>query len=194
MADRLVVRTERRQRPIRVGYTLASIGFLLVIIGAVASWLVGIGQAAFAYDRAEIGNALTFDGKGGDYSLLLLNSPIEEATNNDLPEAEIACTGERPDGSAFELDGARQAVSSETEAGVEIGRFSTEKGTTTVTCDWKSPRDVFGYYYSVAPAASWFAIASTAVLVGGIVAIGVAVVLLVVGFRGRTVTVREPAA
>lgn len=191
MADRLVVRTERRRRPIRVGFTLAAIGLLLVIVGGVASWIAGIGQAALAYDRAEVGEALAFDGKSGDYSVLLLNSPVEQATNNDLPEAELACTGERPDGSSFELDGARQAVSSETEAGVEIGRFSTGTGSTSVTCDWKTPRDVFGYYYSVAPAPSWFAIGSTAVFIAGFVAIAAAVVLLIVGYRGRAVTVRE---
>ena len=190
MADRLVVRTERLQRPIRIGGVLISVGFLLLLVGAIATWVAGVGQAAFAYDRAAVGETLTFDGRAGDYSLLLLFSPLTPFVGT--PEAQIDCVGERPDGSTFEVDGSRASVRTETDAGIEIGRFSTTEGTTTVTCNRSTTIDS-GYLYSVAPVTSWLSIASTAVLVGGIVVILVGAGLLVYGFRGRAVTTREPA-
>lgn len=189
MADRLVVRTERLQRPIRVGSALAGVGFVLLLAGAVTTWVVGIGQAAFAYDRAAVGESLTFEGGAGDYSLLLLFSPLTPFVGN--PHAQIDCVGERPDGTTFEVDGSRALVRTETDAGIEIGRFNTTEGTTTVTCTRSSTVDP-GYFYSVAPVSSWLSIASTAVLVGGIALILAGTGLLVYGFRGRAVTTREP--
>ena len=190
MADRLVVRTERLQRPIRIGSVLIAIGFVALVIGAIATWVLGIGQAAFAYDRAEVGDTLTFDGKAGDYSLLLLAIPLTPFIGN--PEAQIDCVGERPDGTSFDVDGAVALVRTETEAGIEIGRFTTTEGTTTVTCS-RSGSASSGYFYSVAPVSSWLSTASTAVLIGGIVLMLVGIGLVVYGFRGRAVTTREPA-
>ena len=192
MADRIVVRTERLQRPIRIGGMLLSVGFLLLLIGGIATWVVGIGQAVLAYDRAPVGETLTFGGKAGDYSLLLLTNVITPAIGN--PEAQIDCVGERPDGTSFEVNGAVALVRVETEAGVEIGRFSTTGGTTTVTCDQHGGIGGTGYFYSVAPIKSWFSIASTVALFGGILVMLVGVALLIFGFRGRAVTTREPAA
>ena len=191
MADRLVVRTERLQRPIRVGSVLVAIGFVLLLVGAVATWVVGLGQAAFAYDRAAVGEPLTFEGKGGDYSLLLINTPLTPFVGN--PEAQIDCVGERPDGTTFEVNGAVALVRTETEAGIEIGRFSTTEGTTAVTCSRNGGIDA-AYFYSVAPAKSWFTIATTAMMIGGVVVILVGTGLVIYGFRGRAVTAREPAA
>lgn len=190
MADRLVVRTERLQRPIRIGGGLISVGMLLLLIGAVATWVVGIGQAAFAYDRAAVGEPLTFDGKGGDYSLLLLNTPLTPFVGN--PEAQIDCLGERPDGTTFEVNGAVALVRTETEAGIEIGRFSTTEGSTSVTCSRHGGTDA-AYFYSVAPVKSWLSIATTAMMIGGVVVILVGTALVIYGFRGRAVTTREPA-
>ena len=190
MADRLVVRTERRQRPIRIGGALISIGFILLIAGAIATWVVGLGQAAFAYDRATVGEQLTFEGTGGDYSLLLINTPLTPFVGN--PEAQIDCVGERPDGTTFEVNGAVALVRTETEAGIEIGRFSTTEGTTNVTCSRHGGIDTT-YFYSVAPAKSWFSIATTAMMIGGVAVILGGTGLVIYGFRGRAVTTREPA-
>lgn len=190
MADRLVVRTERLDRPIRIGGVLISVGFVLLLVGAIAAWVVGIGQAVLAYDRAAVGESLTFEGSAGDYSLLLLFNPLTPFVGS--PEAQIDCAGERPDGSTFELNGSRAAVRTETDAGIEIGRFSTTSGTTTVTCT-RNGVGSDGYFYSVAPITSWVSIASLAALVAGVVLLLVGAALLVYGFRGRAVTVREPA-
>jgi hypothetical protein len=189
MADRLVVRTERRQRPIRIGGVLISAGLLLLLLGAITTWVVGIGQAAFAYDRAAVGDTLRFDGKAGDYSLLLINTPLTPFIGN--PEAQIDCAGERPDGTTFEVNGAVALVRTETEAGIEIGRFSTTEGTTTVTCSRTSGIDS-AHFYSVAPVKSWLSIVTTAMMIGGVVIILVGTSLIIYGVRGRAVTSREP--
>lgn len=190
MADRLVVRTERLQRPIRVGSVLIAVGLILLLAGAIATWVVGIGQAVLAYDRAAVGETLTFDGKAGDYSLLLLRNPLTPFIGN--PEAQIDCAVERPDDRTIQVNGAVAAVRTETDAGIEIGRFSTTEGTTTVTCASTSAISSAGYFYSVAPVKPWFAIASTVALAAGVVVILVGVALLIIGFRGRAVTTREP--
>lgn len=190
MADRLVVRTERLHGPIRIGKVVASIGFVLLLVGAAATWVVGIGQSALAYDRAALGDTLTFDGKAGDYSLLLLYTPLTPFVGS--PEAQIDCIGERPDSTTFEVDGARALMRTETDAGIEIGRFTTTEGTTTVTCSRSGGTDT-AYLYSVAPVTSWLSVASTAALVAGIVLMLAGTGLLVYGFRGRAVTTREPA-
>ena len=193
MADRLVVRTERRMGLIRVGGWLFLIGLVALIIGALATWLGTLGQAAFANDRVEIPGELTFDGDGGDYTLLLIENPVY-ATGYGNAVAQIICDVARPDGTTTEVDGSFALVRTETDLGVEIGRFSTTAGETVVDCRWSGTGgDREGYYASVAPAASWFSIASTALLIGGIALLLIAGALLYRGYRGRSVTERVPA-
>lgn len=189
MADRLVVHTERLQRPMRIGGVLVSVGFVLLVLGAIATWVVGIGQAVLAYDRAAVGESLTFEGAAGDYSLLLLFNPLTPFIGT--PEAQIDCVGQRPDSSTFEVNGARAAVRTETDAGIEIGRFSTTDGTTIVTCTGNGIASS-GYFYSVAPVKSWLSIASTATLIGGIVLVLAGTGFIAYGIRGRSVTTRVP--
>ena len=154
MADRLVVRTERRMGLIRVGGWLFLIGLVALIIGALATWLGTLGQAAFANDRVEIPGELTFDGDGGDYTLLLIENPVY-ATGYGNAVAQIICDVARPDGTTTEVDGSFALVRTETDLGVEIGRFSTTAGETVVDCRWSGTGgDREGYYASVAPAAT----------------------------------------
>jgi hypothetical protein len=190
MADRIVVRTERRRGFIRAGAWLTIIGLVPLLVGGVATWAVGIGQAAFANDRTAIPGTLSFDGDGGEYSLLLIAAPVI-AVGPDNVVAQVRCDVARPDGSTDTVDGSFAVVRTETDAGVEIGRFTTTAGTTSVDCEWRnSGHD--GYFASVAPTSSTFSVVSTALLVLGIVLLLVASGLLYIGFRGRAVTERIP--
>lgn len=190
MADRIVVRTERRHGFVRAGAWLTLIGLVVLLAGAVSTWIVGIGQAAFANDRTAIPGALSFDGDGGEYSLLLIAAPVI-AVGPDNVVAQVLCEVARPDGSSETVDGSIALVRTETDAGIEIGRFTTTAGTTDVDCQWRnSGHD--GYFASVAPTSSAFSIVSTALLVLGIVLLIIASGLLYVGFRGRSVTERIP--
>lgn len=189
---RLVVRTERLRGPIRAGLALALVGLAVVIASGITISVVNIGQAVFANDREQVGTELTFDGDGGEYGLLLIVTPITSAAFTSNPETYVDCTGQRPDGTSFTVKGSAALTRTETDAGFEIGRFTTTAGTTAVTCDWNDPaRNTVDVYYSVAPSSIISTIA-TVVLVLGIALILVGVGLLIRGLRGRAVTERVP--
>lgn len=144
-------------------------GAVLTVVGAGALVVSGFSEAAFASDRAEIGDRLEFESTGATYRLLLLADPLNlRIPFFANPEAQIRCTATLADGSEVAIDGARALTRTETDAGVEIGQFTAPAGATTVTCALKNDDESAGWFYSVASTSAWLGWAATAALVVGI--------------------------
>lgn len=161
-------------------------GGLLTVLGAGTLVVSGFSEAAFASDRAEMGDRLEFESTGATYRLLLLADPLDLRipffTN---PEAQILCTAALADGTEAEVDGARALTRTETDAGVEIGQFTAPAGATTVTCALKNDDESVGWFYSVASTSAWLGWAATAALVVGILLLIGAGLMQVIGAQAK---------
>lgn len=161
-------------------------GAVLTALGAGTLVVSGFAEAAFASDRAAMGDRLEFDSSGATYRLLLLPDPLDlRIPFFANPEAQILCTAALADGSEIEIDGARALTRTETDAGVEIGQFAAPAGPTTVTCVLKSDDESVGWFYSVASTSAWLGFAASAALVVGILLLAGAGVMQVIGAQAK---------
>lgn len=171
---------------------LMLVGIVLTAGGGLTLALSQTAQVAFAADRAEIPEPLTFEAKEGRYRILLLADPLAIQTpfQNDA-EAYFLCEVARADGTAETIDTGSQFMRTETDLGIQLGEFDAVAGPSSVTCRWKDARDSQFYYYSVAPASSIVTTAGAIVLAIGVTALLPAVWL---SFRARAhvVTNKRP--
>ena len=181
---------ERRIRRFMLwGSWMFLIGLILGIGGAVTVAISQGAQVAFGADRAKIPRPLTFDAGGGDYQLTLLADPLAIQSpfiggNNAV--ANFLCTVDRSDGTSVEVDGGTQFLRVESDLGTEIGGFSAPAGPTTATCAFKDGRDSSFYYYSVAPKSPIVTTVGIAILIAGVVVLGLGILLLSRGYGARS--------
>jgi len=194
-APRLRVVTERRQVPFRIGIIGLVVGALITIAGAALLLATQSLSVAAADGRAQIGNPIAFTADDGNYVLLLL-TPAGGQTADDGEARQLDCTVTQADGSTTAVDTESSGSRLTTSAGTEIGSFTSPGGATSVLCAWNDGRDPAGVFYSVGKQHTAARLLGDILLIAGIVVLLVAVAALVIGIRGRAVTVRNtpPAA
>jgi hypothetical protein len=177
--------TATLNRGARAGGCLVALGFVGLVLAGAATWTSAVGQAIFAAGRAEVPHSIALEGDGGEYALLLLANPLPQTPYVGNAEAYLRCDVARPDGTSLVVDGSRQAVGSETDVGVEIGRFVTTPGTTRVTCHFQDNRASSGYYYSAAATSPWYRRLLLATFASSTLALVLGAALLVAAYRKR---------
>lgn len=195
MAQRLVVRTERRHGWMRAGGVAIAVGVLMLLAGAATAWLAQATQVARAADRAELPHALRFEGEGGRYQLILLADPaLLRRPYRANAIAQMACTVDRPDETTERIDLSRATSRTETELGEQMAAFETTPGRTTVRCDFADGRASLRYFYVVARSRKVVANAAFGLLIGGVLLTCAGAAALAVGLRGRAVVQRRDPA
>ena len=185
----LRVTTERRRRPFIAGLVCAVGGLVITLAGAVVTWSTQALEVATAEGRAQVGNPIEFDAQDRTYGLILITD-LTFAGGDREPVQALDCSVLQPDGSVDEVDTGSQAVRVESDTGTEIGSFHGQDGATTVTCSWSDGRNPIGYFYSVAPTHERAELVANILLIAVVLIMGVGVVLLIIGIRGRSVTTR----
>jgi hypothetical protein len=193
VAQRLVVRTERRHGWVKAGAIVGVVGILMIIGGAGTGWLAQNTQIAFAADRAEIPHPLRFDG-GGRHQLILLADPAY-LQRPYVPNAiaQMDCTVDKPGGARQKIDLSYATYRAETGLGEQMAAFETTPGGTTVVCDFEDGRKSSNYFYVVARARKSVATAAIVLFVAGFVLFGIGLTVFGIGWRGRTHVERRPA-
>lgn len=185
---RMRVITERRRRPFIAGLACCIAGLGITLGGAALAFATQALEVATAEGRAAVGSPISFQADDETYGIILL----PEATGvspDQIPVQNLQCSVMHPDGAAQEVDTASSGSRLETSAGREAGSFEGRAGATTVTCAWRDGHTSPGDFYSVATLSETAHLIGNILLIGGVVVIGVGVVLLVIGIRGRSVRV-----
>lgn len=184
--------TERRRRPFVTGLVCCAVGLAVTLIGAATSAATQAVEVAGAEGRAALSSPITFDAGDETYGIILLPDATGVAPDQ-LPVQNLRCSVMHPDGATAEVDTASGGSRLETSVGREVGSFHGRTGHTVVTCGWKDGHTSPGELYSVAATSESARLLGIALLVGGLVLIGIGVVLVIVGVRGRSVRVPIPA-
>jgi hypothetical protein len=186
-----VVRTERRQRPLRAGIVASVAGLGAIVGGAVMFSAVQASQVLSPIADADVGDTLTFEADGGSYALVLKRGEISDENVVSRLVSDTTCTVVASDATTRTVDGSRQFSSSQTDFGASIGTFSAPKGTTKVTCVGEGSRLAFDRY-AVAPERTTAQIIAFVILGVGLLAAAAGAWLIVVGLRGRSIVERVP--
>ena len=184
--------TQRRRRPFVAGLACCAIGLAVTLIGAVTSAATQAVEVAGAEGRAALSSPITFDAGDETYGIILLPDATGVAADQ-LPVQNLRCSVVHPDGATEEVDTASGGTRLETSVGREVGSFRGRAGPTVVTCGWSDGHTSPGEFYSVAATSETARLLGIALLVGGLVVLGIGVVLVIVGVRGRSVRVPIPA-
>lgn len=187
-----VVRTERRQGPLRWGVAAVVAGIGLLVAGVVLGFGISAAELVGASGRAKVGDPVTFDAEAGDYAIVFVRGELDSEQLRDRAVGNLWCTAELADGSQRMIDGSDQAVYSVTELGTSVGTFTAVAGTTEVLCDWERDPGGILQNYVVAEQRTTAKIAVW-VLLGAAILIGsLGGWLVAIGVRGRPVIERVP--
>lgn len=185
--------TERRHRPFVIGVCCCVAGLAITLGGAAVAFATQALEVAAAVGRAEVANPVRFEATSETYGIILL--PDATGVSSDqIPVQNLRCSVTHPDGTTEEVSTSSSSSRLETSAGREVGSFEGRAGTTEVTCSWADSRSTFGQFYSVAETNEGGRLLGMLLLVGGVLVIGVGVVLVIVGVRGRSVRVPNRAS
>lgn len=184
--------TERRRRPFVAGLACCAVGLAVTLIGAVTSVATQAVEVAGAERSAALSSPITFDAGDETYGIILLPDATGVAPDQ-LPVQDLRCSVVHPDGATEEVDTASGGSRLETSVGREVGSFDGRSGRTVVTCGWSDGHTAVGEFYSVAATSKTARLLAIGLLVGGLVVLGIGVVLVIIGVRGRSVRVPIPA-
>jgi hypothetical protein len=159
----------------------------------VASFATQAVEVAGAEGRAALSTPISFEAGDETYGIILLPDATR-VEPDQLPVQNLGCWVAHPDGATEDVDTASGGARLETSAGREVGSFHGRAGRTVVTCGWKDGHTALGEFYSVAATSETAHLVGTVLLVGGVVVIGIGVVLVVIGVRGRSVRVPNSAS
>lgn len=187
-----VVRTERRERPFKIGIVLTGLGVMTFLLGILLSVVLGAAEVLGAVDRAEVGTPITFDAEDRTYVVVFIRGELDSEQFRNRAVANMRCEVTTAEGESIAIDGSSRAVASETDFGSSVGTFDAVAGPTTVACDFVRDPGGLLQNYAVAPERKGAKIGSWALLgVGAVLAI-VGVRLIITGVRGRSVVERIP--
>ena len=187
-APRRRIQTERRTRPLRWGIASCVAGLLVLVGGGLLLTATSAAEVIGADDRAEIPDELRFEAEARRYAIVLIRDPVAFGVPGD-PVAELSCAVTLADGTTDLVKGSRQAISLETDVGESVGAFDAVAGETAVACSFASSANPELYFVAVAPDRPSWTIAAYAMVVAGLVVIGVGIALIIVGVRGHMVVV-----
>jgi len=185
-----VVRTERRDRPFKIGVWLTGAGVAMFAVGVLLFTVLGGAEVLGAVDRAEVGTPITFDAEDRTYVVVFIRGEFQEF--NFRAVSNMRCDVTTADGASVTVDGSSQAVASESDFGSSVGTFDAVAGPTTVACDFVRDPGGLLQNYAVAPERKGAKIAAY-VLVGlGSVVTMIGVRFVITGLRGRSVVEHVP--
>ena len=171
-----------RRRSLAPGILLGVLAVLLLIVAAVIFGVSQIGARLNSSPAVEIPQALELDLAAGDYDIYLTGDSIHDISD---PVSAIVCLVEGG-GMQQEVRGADQNLIGSEESDDElIGGFTATAGPATVTCDFADGHASTDYFYRVQPASPGASIAALVLLVAGLVAGGVAALIIVFRVRAR---------
>ena len=180
-----VVRTERRDRPFKIGLWLTGVGVAMFVVGVLLFTILSGAEVLAAVDRAEVGTPITFDAEARTYRVVFIRGEIEEL--NFRAVSNMRCDVITADGASATVDGSSQAVASESEFGSSVGTFDAVAGPTTVACDFVRDPGGLLQNYAVAPERTGAKIAAYVLLGLGSVVTMIGVRFVITGLRGRSV-------
>lgn len=187
-----VVRTERRERPFKIGLWLTGVGAMTFMVGALLFVILGGAEVLAAVDRAEVGTPITFDAEDRTYVVVFIRGEFDDAFYREKAVANMRCDVTTADGVSVTVDGSTQGVASETDFGSSVGTFDAVAGPTTVACAFVRDPGGLLQNYAVAPERKGAKIAAY-VLVGlGSVVTMIGVRFVITGLRGRSVVEHVP--
>jgi hypothetical protein len=193
-ATRRVVRNERRQGPLRAGLVLCVVGLGSLVGGGLLLTGTQAAEVLAATGRAEVGSPITFDAEARRYALVFIRGEADTEQFIERAVTNLTCAVTAEDGSTQTVKGSRQANADETSFGASIGSFDAAAGRTEVLCTWiRDPGGIL-QNYAVAPERTAAKIASYVLLGLGVLLGIIGAVLLIIGFRGRTVIERKSIA
>jgi hypothetical protein len=180
--------TERRERPLRAGIGLAAAALVLLVLGGVLTFAAQALEVSTG-ERAFVGNPVTFDANDGEYTVLLLTSPIVADSTLDGLTADLLCDVTDASGSIRTVDHRDLSGSrASTDVGVVVARVDLAAGATTVACDWRPGTPSFDLAYAVGESRRSLDVIGLVLVGVGLVAGLIAAWLIVIGVRGRQVT------
>lgn len=182
-----VVRTERRERPFKIGLWLAGVGVALFIAGMLLFTVLGAAEILGAVDRAAVGTPITFEAEDRTYAVVFIRGELDESNYRERAVANMRCDVTTADGASLTVDGSSQAVASETDFGSSVGTFDAVAGPTTVRCDFVRDPGGLLQNYAVAPERQGAKIASWVLLGLGALVTLVGVGFVITGVRGQSV-------
>ncbi len=190
VTTRRVVRTARRQRPLRAGVAVAVCGVALLVGGYLLTTTVSGAEVLGAAGRAPFGQAVQFEAEDRTYVVVVIRGETNDSTTMERAAAGLRCTVTLSDGTELRIDGGRQTVAELTDFGATVATFDAVAGPTAVTCDGSSGLLIENY--AVAPYRRAAKIAVWALVGAGIVAVLIGSWLITIGLRGEPVIERVP--
>jgi hypothetical protein len=173
---------------------LAAVAILAVVVGGLIATGAQAAQVIGGEGRARFGEPVEFTADGGRrYDIVYVTADIRITTEIDRIIGAVVCEITAADGTMRSVRGDRQAVRSETSAGVSIGWFDVPAGPTTVTCDLTRGGGGIVSSYAVAASRATLTNVAWGIIIGGVIAGLVAAALITVGLRGRAVRVTRNA-
>ncbi|MCB0985703.1 MAG: hypothetical protein KDB06_13725 [Ilumatobacter sp.] len=173
-------------RPLKIGIGLAVAGLAMLVAGGV---LLNVAQGVAVAEglKAEVGNAIEFQAEDVTYTLVLLRADAFNADAMDRAVAAITCTVQFADGTSATVDGSSQFSADSTDAGSSIGTFDAVAGPATVVCSASRTSELIANVYAVAKERTTLLYTSYGLMAAGLLVAGIAVWLIIIGARGRTV-------
>jgi len=187
-----VVRTQRRDRPFKIGLWVTGAGALLFVAGALLFVVLSGAEVLGAIDRAQVGNPITFDAENRTYVVVYIRGEFDELNNREKAVANMRCDITRADGTSVTVDGSSQTVASESDFGSSVGTFDAVAGPTTVACDFVRDPGGLLQNYAVAPERQGARIFSYVLLALGALVTLVGVRFIITGLRGESVIEHVP--
>ncbi len=158
---------------------------MLVAAGVLLNITVGL--TISDGERAKVGDPIQFAADDATYTLVLLRGDIANTDDMERAVGNIDCEVTFADGTTATVDGSSQAVAEVTDAGSTIGTFDAVAGAATVLCSSSTPSRLVLDVYAVAQERTTLKYASYGLMAAGLLAGAVAVGLIIIGVRGRTV-------
>ncbi|MCO5332156.1 MAG: hypothetical protein M9961_18970 [Ilumatobacteraceae bacterium] len=173
-------------RPLKIGIGLAVAGVAMLVSGGV---LLNVAQAVAVIEgsKAEVGNAIEFEAEDVTYTLVLVRADRYNAEAMDRAVTAITCTVQFADGTSATVDGSSQFSADSTDAASSIGTFDAVAGPATVVCSSSRPSELIANIYALAKERTALLYTSYGLMAAGLLAAGIAVWLIIIGARGRTV-------
>lgn len=187
-----VVRTQRRDRPFKIGLWLTGAGVTILLAGVLLFTVLAGAEVLAAVDRAKVGTPITFDAEDRTYVVVYIRGEFNEANYVDRAVANMRCDVTTADGASVVVSGNSQAVASTTDFGSSVGTFAAVAGPTTVACDFVRNPGGLLQNYAVAPQRRDAKTVSWVLLGLGAALTLVGVRFVITGLRGQSVIEHVP--
>lgn len=187
-----VVRTERRDRPFKIGLWVTGTGVMIFVAGVLLFTVLAGAEVLGAVDRAQVGNPITFDAEDRTYVVVFIRGEFDESNYREKAVANMRCDVTTADGASVTVDGSSQTVKSESDFGSSVGSFDAVAGPTTVDCDFVRDPGGLLQNYAVAPKRQGAQIVSWVLLGLGALVTLVGVRFIITGLRGQSVVEHVP--